>query len=119
MYQLPYAQYDEDEARMKRFLPVFAWILIFFGFCRPAAAFTYDKVAHGGVSFAVTTVAFGVYKTVLPKDPLWKNVLRAALTSMALGIGKELTDPGFDSQDILANGVGTASAATVVLVFDF
>jgi len=119
LYLLLDAQYDEDEARMKRFLPVFAWILLFSGFCRPADAITYDKVAHGGVSFALTTVSYGFYKTVLPKDAQWKNVLRAALTSMALGIGKELTDRGFDGHDILANGVGTATAATVILVFDF
>lgn len=118
IYLLPDAQYDEDHARMKRFLPFFAGICFFLGFCRPAEAFSYDKVAHGGVSFAVTTVAYGFYKTILPKDPLWKNVLRAALTSMVLGVGKEFTDRGFDGQDILANGMGTASAATVILVFD-
>ena len=45
--------------------------------------------------------------------------LLGTVTTMGIGLIKEASDPVFDKNDIVSNGIGCASSLALNLVFDF
>jgi hypothetical protein len=94
-----------------------------------------DKAAHFGVSFALTTGFYGLYKAIGTRDcrlaldrpaecPLKPSerlgaAAFAAASSFALGLLKEVGDSKPDGRDIIANGLGGLSAFTSIVLFEF
>jgi hypothetical protein len=83
-----------------------------------------DKVAHFGVSYALTAVGYGLAKTALGTDRI-DSVLLSAFMVFMVGISKETldalnTNSGYlDGGDIGANSLGIGCAALTVLIFNF
>lgn len=79
-----------------------------------------DKQKHIAVSALLTTVGFSVGQQAgLTKK---QSILASAITVMSIGLAKEILDDNFDTDDILANAVGTGVGATLltpVIVMDF
>lgn len=77
-----------------------------------------DKQLHFGVSAALTTSSYYLYNKgfkIEKKKSLWL----AIGTSLTLGVIKELTDPHFSKEDLLADGLGTGFGILIPLTFDF
>jgi uncharacterized protein YfiM (DUF2279 family) len=74
-----------------------------------------DKVRHLGMSFAATSFAYGGARTVADADAAF---IAAALTALALGIGKEVHDVRagrwFSFKDMVWNAAGVTLGLTLV-----
>lgn len=99
--------------------------LLVLGLCisLPAQALPDDKWAHIGLSFAATTVSYGICKKLFrmkDRDPRrWRCVLAAGLMVGTAGVIKEATDPFGDRDDVFANAVGIGVAGISIAVFEF
>ena len=86
----------------------------------PARADTFDlgdvdKQAHVAVSYGLTlSVAVVLRHHDVPR---WQAVAIAAATTLVIGTVKELVDPPYSWNDQLANTLGSAGAAVVVVSF--
>ena len=87
-----------------------------------------DKWAHGGLSFAMQTIGYGLTKKIFKFDANGRRMsmsdrLAASLFTatgvMMLTTLKEFMDPQPDANDILANGLGVLGAIGATLVFEF
>ena len=86
----------------------------------PARADTFDlgdvdKQAHVAVSYGLTlSIAVVLRHHDLPR---WQAVAIAAATTLVIGTAKELVEPPYSWSDQLANTLGSAGAAVVVVSF--
>lgn len=94
-----------------------------------------DKAAHFGVSYALTTGFYGLYKAIGTRDcrlsipkpsscelkgsERLEAAAFAAASAFAVGLLKEMGDRRPDGGDILANGIGSIGAMTSIVVFEF
>lgn len=74
-----------------------------------------DKIRHLGMSFAATGFAYGGARTVLDADAAF---IAAAVTALALGVGKEVHDARagrwFSFKDMVWNAAGVTLGLTLV-----
>ena len=104
--------------------------------CSSAKAVETDKVAHFAVSYGATTAVYALYKAILNKDCRLDRKSRAtqcalspgerfgaasfaAVTVVFAGLMKEMGDSQVDKGDILANGLGAATANVSIVLFEF
>ena len=72
-------------------------------FVTNAWALEQDKLFHIGSSAALTLMAYHAMPSECSRK---KRLVAAILLTTVLGVGKELTDPKFDPNDIIANMAG-------------
>jgi hypothetical protein len=86
-----------------------------------------DKVQHFLVSAGITSVTYITFSRVLrlePKDR-WKALLVSVVASSVAGLAVEAMDSmdrrdrRIDGGDMLANGLGNAAAAGLIIAIDF
>jgi len=76
-----------------------------------------DKILHMTVSLGITYASARAFQHL--DLPLWQSVLFASLVTMGAGLAKEAIDPIFDGQDLIADGIGTAAGASLILIFPY
>lgn len=76
------------------------------------------NAAHFGMSYAVTTMTYGVSKFLTNEDRAGSLFL-AVCTGALVGVVKELSDARVSSKNLLADGLGIGAAATFIVTFDF
>lgn len=107
------------------------FVLIGLFISKPAQAIEDDKIFHFGISFVVTSIAFGIISQDTCTDnadgvtmrcgrplPLATRLLVAGIVGLAVGIAKETLDSqpggtGFDMADMAANAAGVGTALVV------
>lgn len=102
---------------MKKILIIFTFL-----FCLNANAFLFeeDKNLHFATSMALTYTITSTIMLTNPEISSKKAALIAAGTTILLGLAKEsLIDDKFDSNDMLANGLGASFGAIPFIVIDF
>lgn len=82
-----------------------------------------DKLKHIGVSYAIQTVNYEIWKAITNDDKPGSLVM-AAVTTLMIGVTKEMVDAckprgEFSGSDMLANGLGTGLAVGTTLVFEW
>ncbi len=80
--------------------------------------FGHDKIAHFAVSFALSTIAYNIFRT---QTDLSDGQSRLAAFSAALGVGlaKELIDDEFSKKDFVADVAGAGLGVAVGIKFRF
>lgn len=86
--------------------------------CFAGSGIESDKVAHFGISYALQTASYGIFKQGLQME---KPCALAAsvLFTMIVTTAKEMSDSSSDSGDIFANVLGVTAAYTTIVLFDF
>lgn len=77
-----------------------------------------DKAAHAAVSYSLTlTGTLLLEKAALGR---WPSLALAAAATLVIGLGKEVVlDDVVSGGDLLADSLGAAAAAVVIISFDF
>jgi uncharacterized protein YfiM (DUF2279 family) len=80
--------------------------------------FGHDKIKHFAVSFALSTVAYNIFRT---QTELSDGQSRLAAFGAALGVGlaKELIDDEFSEKDLVADIAGAGLGVAVGIRFRF
>lgn len=106
---------------MKKILLILALIVPQTGLAATADDDTFsfsnsDKQLHMISSYGLAyTITDGFRRA---KYSHWESLLYGSLATLAVGTLKELTDDDFSSNDMLANGIGVAVSAGVVITFE-
>lgn len=76
-----------------------------------------DKIKHIGASTVISGMAYGFYKlNGFTRSEAYRY---AFLTSMAVGIGKELIDDHIDRGDLAADALGSMLGPMFFIVWEF
>lgn len=78
-----------------------------------------DKVAHFGVSYALQTWMYGFSKKAFRLKKTDAMIFATFTTLIVTTAAEYMPGQKFDSKDILANGIGAATANITILMFDF
>ncbi|NBW11480.1 MAG: hypothetical protein EBR82_25965 [Caulobacteraceae bacterium] len=84
-----------------------------------AQAVETDKAAHFGVSYAFQTWMYGFSKKAFRLKKTDAIILATFTTLIVTTAAEYMPGQTFDSKDILANGIGAATANITILMFDF
>ncbi len=101
---------------MRRSLILILAIVTLFG--RPAWGIESDKAAHLGVSHLITTGTYGLCKAMGIEDRGFSVFMAIGLASL-VAVSKELSDPKFDSRDLLYDGIGIGTGTLFIYTFEF
>jgi hypothetical protein len=77
-----------------------------------------DKIAHFGLSYALQTGTYGIFKNTLKLEKPHCLVL-AFLTTVLITTVKESFDSNIDRGDIVANVLGASAASASIIIFNF
>ena len=75
-----------------------------------------DRLIHAGLSFGIAMTAPQVFKKMHMGNT--GATILGTLFTMAVGVGKEMTDAKFDSNDIVSNGIGAGSSFLLNITLD-
>jgi VanZ family protein len=84
-----------------------------------AQAVETDKAAHFGVSYAFQTWMYGFSKKAFRLKKTEALIFATFTTLIVTTAAEYMPGNKFDSKDILANGIGAATASATILMFDF
>ncbi|NBP13537.1 hypothetical protein EBU95_03945 [bacterium] len=100
----------------------FVKLLLIFSLLFPVNSFAggleTDKVAHFGLSYAIQTGTYGVFKHTLKLEKP-QSVMISFLTTVLITSAKEGFDSKGDYGDVFANVLGASAASATILMFDF
>jgi uncharacterized protein YfiM (DUF2279 family) len=77
-----------------------------------------DKLAHAGVSFGLSTLAYNAFREKAGMSDKAARVAAFAAT-MAVGLAKELIDDEVSGKDLAADAAGAGLGAVVGIKFRF
>lgn len=76
-----------------------------------------DKYVHAAAAFSLSTASYITMKRA--KYTKWEGLISAFAFTTAVGVGKEIADPEFSTDDIAADLLGAGASFVLCFTFDW